>query len=412
MVIMRPGSSSLWAVSVIILGGALAGCGLLPASAPTASQLEATNSDSGLPYTLVNVDKRVVDILRGYRHGSFGSGFTRRGYVPGDVLGVGDFIAITIYESGGSSIFGATPAPAAPATTGVPMPAVPNTPGSASSIPPQVIEADGTVLMPYVGRIKAAGKTPAHLSAEIQKQLQGKAVEPQVIVTLVSNATNTATVGGDVASPRPVALSLRGERLLDVIAAAGGAKYPAYEVYVSVVRGKQMGTVLLQTIVTNPSENIYVRPNDQIFLTRYPRTFAVLGATAKVSQYTFDTPTVTLVEAVARAGGPIDTIGDPAGIYLFRYEPLSVADKILNKDEISAAVSAVKSEGNKADFVPLLYRVDLRGAEGYFLSQNIAMQDKDVVLVTNAEATQIQKLLTGVRGFTGIAYDLSRQAGG
>src|SRR6185312_15506528 len=127
MVIMRPGSSSLWAVSVIILGGALAGCGLLPASAPTASQLEATNSDSGLPYTLVNVDKRVVDILRGYRHGSFGSGFTRRGYVPGDVLGVGDFIAITIYESGGSSMFGATPAPAAPATTGVPMPAVPNT---------------------------------------------------------------------------------------------------------------------------------------------------------------------------------------------------------------------------------------------------------------------------------------------
>ena len=31
------------------------------------------------------------------------------------------------------------------------------------------------------------------------------------------------------------------------------------------------------------------------------------------------------------------------------------------------------------------------------------MRDKDVVLITNAEATQLQKLLQVIRGFTGIA---------
>jgi hypothetical protein len=38
------------------------------------------------------------------------------------------------------------------------------------------------------------------------------------------------------------------------------------------------------------------------------------------------------------------------------------------------------------------------------------MRDKDVVLIANAEAVQLQKLLAVVRGFTGIAYDLKRQA--
>ena len=35
-------------------------------------------------------------------------------------------------------------------------------------------------------------------------------------------------------------------------------------------------------------------------------------------------------------------------------------------------------------------------------------RDKDVLLIANAESVQLQKLLTLVRGFSGIAYDLQR----
>jgi polysaccharide export outer membrane protein len=137
----------------------------------------------------------------------------------------------------------------------------------------------------------------------------------------------------------------------------------------------------------------------------------VLGATSKVSQYTFDTARVSLAEGVARAGGPIDTVGNPSGIYLFRYEPAAIAEKILGKETVlsarGSADSSVKAEG---DFVGVLYRVDLRKARGYFLAQDIEIQDKDVILVANAEGTQLVKLLTIIRGFTGIAYDLTRQS--
>jgi hypothetical protein len=35
------------------------------------------------------------------------------------------------------------------------------------------------------------------------------------------------------------------------------------------------------------------------------------------------------------------------------------------------------------------------------------MQDKDVILIANAEGTRLVKLLTIIRGFTGSAYDLT-----
>jgi len=371
----------------------------LPAAAPTSSELENTTNQTNLPYTLIRVDERVAGILSGYSGPTLTATYKGARYSANNALHAGDAVAVTVYETGGSTLFGSViPAPGSIA----PQPGV--VPAGATTIPPQIIEADGTINVPFVGRLKVIGKTPGRVARDIEEQLKGKAVEPQVIVTLVANSSNVATVGGEVNGPRPVPLSLRGERLLDVIAAAGGAKSPAYETYVRLVRQGRVGIVLLQTLIAKPAENIPIRPDDQIYLTRVPRTFAVLGATQKVSQYTFDTENVSLAEAIARAGGPIDTIGDPAGIYLFRFEPWAIAKDVIEQPDLANA------GGVPPAFVPILYRIGMRDAEGYFLAQAIQMRDKDVVLVTNAEVTQLQKALAVVRSFTGIAYDLSRQA--
>jgi polysaccharide export outer membrane protein len=274
-----------------------------------------------------------------------------------------------------------------------------------STIPPQVVESDGTIFMPFVGRIKVSGETPSEIARMITEKLQGKTVEPQVIVSNVGKVGSMATVGGDVNQPRSIALTLRGERLLDVIAAAGGTKFPAYESYVRIIRGSTIGTVLLQTVLNNPAENVAIKPGDQVFVIHNPRTFAVLGATQKVSQFTFDTEKVTLAEAIARAGGPIDTVGDPTGIFLFRFEPFDVAKQVLGEQAIDAM------GGSHPEFVPILYRVGLTNADGFFVAQAIEMRDKDVVLITNAPATQLQKLMAIVRSFTGVAYDLRRSSG-
>ena len=383
---------------IVVIGSMLVACAL-PASAPTSAKLESTVDQADFPFHLVPVDSRVVSILSGFKGPSFGPSFRNRArYAASNALRAGDVVSLTVYETGGSTLF---PPPMAGPGYSVGAATTASVSAGSSTVPPQVVEADGTLSVPFVGRLKVAGKTPGEVGRMIERELRGKAVEPQVIVSLVNNATNTATVGGEVNAPRPVALSLRGERLLDVIAAAGGAKYPAYETYVEVVSGRTTGMALLQSVVRNDGENIIVRPNDQIFLTRNARTFSVMGATQRVAQYPFDTERVSLAEAIARAGGPIDTIGDPAGIYLFRFEPWPIAKNVL-----AAANVDITKDASPPDFVPILYRVGLQAADGYFYAQSIQMRDKDVVLVTNSEATQLQKLLTLARGFSGIAFDL------
>jgi polysaccharide biosynthesis/export protein len=380
------------------MGSMLAACAL-PAAAPTSVQLESSINQADFPYHLVRVDSRVVSILQGVRTTSFGPSFRGRRYAASNALHAGDVVSITVYETGGSTLF---PPPVSGGGTFGSSLGQPNSINAGNStIPAQVVEADGTIGVPFVGRVKVAGRTPGQVGKQLEQELRGKAVEPQIVVSLVNNATNTATVGGDVNAPKPVPLSLRGEKLLDVIAAAGGSKYPPYETYVEIVRGGLTGKAILQAVVSNASDNVVVRPNDQIFLTRNPRSFAVLGATQKVAQYPFDTERVTLAEAIARAGGPIDTIGDPSGIYLFRYEPLPVAKSLLASQNIDHWPTA-------SEFVPILYQLGLEGANGYFYAQAIQMRDKDVVLITNAEATQLMKSLAIVRGFSGIAADIER----
>jgi polysaccharide export outer membrane protein len=368
---------------------ALTGCSLLPAAGPTQTELLSNQSaGADFDYNFVTVDSRVVAALGHFLPG-FDPAFRTVSYAATNALANGDVIAITVYETGGSSLF---PPPAVVSGARATAAPVGDVATGASNIPPQVIEADGAVYVPFVGRLKVAGLTPSQAGELIQRRLEGKAVSPQVLVSLVNNIGNSASVGGEVNVATSVPLSSRGERLLDVIARAGGAKYPPYETNVQLVRGNQVGKVLLQTILNNPTENIRIRPGDQVYLIRDPRTFAVFGATQKVSVYPFLKEKVSLAEAIATAGGPIDSSGNPSAIFLFRFEPWDVAKAVLEP------TSLAKYERNPPTTVPVLYKIDMRDAHGYFLSQAVQMRDKDIVLITNAEVQQLNKAIVTVLG--------------
>jgi polysaccharide export outer membrane protein len=238
-------------------------------------------------------------------------------------------------------------------------------------------------------------------------------LQPQVIVSLVANGTNAVMVGGEVNRAGPVPLSLRGERLLDVVAGAGGTKWQTSDSDVRIIRGSVSATIPLQQAVNNPADNIMIRPRDQIIVLRNPKTFTVMGAANKVSQYPLDQTKVTLTEALARAGGAIDTVGDISGIYIFREEPAEVVKRILEVDPTALDRTMGRSDDAVvAARVPVMYRIDLSQAEGYLLAQQLPIRDKDVVLVSNSQGTQLLKMMAIVRGVTGVVYDLSRTSNG
>ena len=82
----------------------LAACAL-PAAGPTATQLEGSVGNADFPFHLVRVDARVVSILQGNRGITFGPTFRSGGYAASNRLRPGDVVAITVYETGGSTLF-------------------------------------------------------------------------------------------------------------------------------------------------------------------------------------------------------------------------------------------------------------------------------------------------------------------
>lgn len=373
----------------------LVGCAQVPSGAPTASEFE--RSDESKPTTkhfLVEMDSQIARTLSAERAGGLAASFGAAGYRPSLILRPGDTISIAIFDFGAVPLFGG---PGAAAGGGV------QANGHTATIPSQVVELDGTVVIPFGGNVKVAGSTPEQAGRQIELALKGAATDAHVVVTLLTSTENVATAGGDLGRPGVIPLSIRGERVLDLIAAAGGAKYPAMDCDVQLIRRGRIAKLNLQQVVDNPGENVLLQPGDSVFVSHNPRSFSVLGAALRVSQYDFDKPKVTLAEALARAGGPNGATANVSDVFLLRSETASTLEKVLPSDDANRAELTASPATTS---YPVAYHIDLRHADGYFQSQALQVRDKDLLVVANADSVQLQGVLQVVRNITGIAFDL------
>lgn len=390
-------------ILVGLLAFCLIGCDALPGIAPSSTQLVRTQDTSWDVY-LVKVTSLITRALASAGGPTFPSAFRTQSYTPSVTLKPGDVIGVTVYEQAGSTLFTGSVPPLMTGTPGMPAP-------QATTLPLQIVEPDGAVSVPYVGRIRVVGKTPSQAAASIQQGLEPQTVRPQVVVSLVSNTSNTVSVGGEVNKAGLMPITLRGERLLDAVAWGGGPKVTSVQMDLRLLRGQQVFTLPLQEIMSNPENNIVMQPNDNVVLVQNPKTFLVMGATQKVNQYSFEVEKVTLAEAIARAGGGIDATTNLSAIYLFRYEPGNVARVVLSADKRAVDEKYVAPRANgieNAVSVPVVYRVDLTQADGYFFAQQLRLRDKDVVLMATSETAQFLKVMAIVRSLTGTYYDLTR----
>lgn len=346
-------------ILTVLLTVCLMGCDALPGVAPSSTQLVRTQ-DADWEVYQVKVTSRITKALASSRDPIFPKTFRMQSYTPNVTLRPGDIIGITVYEQPGSTLFGST----VPALiTGTPGQAAPQ----ASTLPLQVIEPDGALTIPYVGRVRVAGSTPSQAAASIQRGLESQTVNPQVVVSLVSNASNTVSVAGEVNKAGLMPLTLRGERLLDVVAWGGGPRFTSVQMDIRLMRGRQVFSVPLQEIMSNPEDNIVVQPNDNIVLVHNPKTFIVMGTALRVNQYPFEVENVSLAEAIAKAGGGVETTTNLASIFLFRYEPGSVARTVLTVDPQAVDARYVTPRVGSLDGdarVPIMYRVDMTQADG------------------------------------------------
>ena len=375
----------------------LGGCGQVPSGAPTAAEFE--RSEPSANYFLVEMDSRIAPSLSNQSYSGLAASFGSADYRPSLILRPGDTISTTIFDFSAVPLFGASPTAAAAAASGVQVS------GHTATIPSQVVELNGAVVIPFGGSVVVGGLTPLQAGQKIESALKGAATDAHAVVTVLSSSQNVATAGGDLGRPGIIPLTARGERVLDVIAAAGGAKFPAMDCDVQLIRRGRIAKLNLQQVVDNPRENVPIQPDDSVFVSHNPRSFSVLGAALKVALYDFDAPQVTLAEALARAGGPNGAAANVSDVYLMRSEKGATLMRIVPSDDPKRAELGSNAS---ARMFPVAYHIDLRHADGYFQSRALQIRDKDLIVVANADSVQLLEMLQILRNITGIAYDLRR----
>lgn len=369
----RPSSrqASVACLSVALATAPLAGCTSLPSSGPQASAVEReAKSPKTLPFRLVKYSAQASSILSAYGEVGMSTDGFFRGGGGGGALGAGDAISVTVIEPTSGGLF-----------TGISSASAGGEGSKIVTLPDIQIDGGGMIVFPFVGRVKAAGKTPTQLGLEIESKLKENAVQPQVLVRLSANLANRVVVGGDVKAPGEFDITPAGETLLQLVTRAGGPAARPSDTVVSLTRGSTTRSVRLHALLQSPSSDIRVQKGDFINVSTVARTYLMLGASGTSAEFPLPAEPLSLAGALGRAGGLNDARADAKGIFVLRYEPRAIADQL-----------APGGPGGGA-FVPVVYQFDMGSAGGFFLTDRFNLRQKDIVYLSNAGSVELSKML-------------------
>ena len=366
----------LLGVPALFVVAALGGCGWMSVSGPAASDILSGQRDPvSLNYAVVKVTAKVIEVQARNLPRLVAFKENQR---PRDItFGIGDILGVTIFEAASGGLF-------IPAEGGV-------RPGNFVTIPNQAVDVHGNISIPYAGSIRANGRTQVEVQDAIVAALKNRAIEPQVVVSLTEQKTSMISILGEGRSAR-IPATATPERMLDVISRAGmvatagtATGAAGAETWVLLERNGRRAIAPFGALVYEPANNVYVHPNDTIYLYREPQTYLAFGAVGTQQQIPFGTWKLSLAEAISKAGGLLDIQADPAALFLYRGEARDVAEAM-----------GIDCRPYEGPVIPVIYTINLRDPAGYFLASSFEMRNKDILYASNSFSVESTKFMTWI----------------
>lgn len=362
----------------MLLITALSGCQAIsnwqPASGPSKRIIEqqVDTADTGL--TIIDIDNQITHWTADVSPNRRFSDYFRTSSGFNNTINAGDVVDVSIWEAPPALLFGSASDIAT--LTG----------SKEVKLPEQMVDNRGQITIPFVGKLVVSGKTPQQVQDMIVKGLHKKANNPSAVVRIAKNNTADITIIGEVNNSTRMPLTGKGERLLDAIAAAGGTKHPSSRVTIQLNRRGQSVEMPFDKVMSDPAQNVLLQKGDVVAVHYQTKSFTVLGAVAKNDEISFETGGISLMQALARAGGLNDSRADARGVFIFRQESINV----LNAEQYQA----LPPEFRRQSIVPVIYRLNLKDPINYIVAQNFAVKDKDLIYVSNAPAVEFRKFVT------------------
>ncbi|KIC47440.1 MAG: polysaccharide biosynthesis/export family protein [Ruegeria sp.] len=353
------------AVSFVAAAGLLAAC-QLPKSGPNKNEILAGSTTNGGNAFVVEVDDRVTRETAAVPQFGFSQSFRNAQSVASDTVRPGDVLGLTIWENVDDGLL----------TTGT---------GAATSLDEVQVDNDGFIFVPYAGRVRAAGNTPEQLRTLISSKLEEQTPDPQVQVRRVAGDGATVSLTGTVGAPGVYPIERPTGTLSGMLAQAGGVSVSSDIALVTVIRGKQKGTVWYDDLFRSPGTDIALRSGDRILVEEDSRSYIALGATGGQSRVPFESQDLSALEAIAQVGGLQSLSSDPTGIFVLRKERQDIARKVMGRADL---------QGDQR----MIYLLNLTAPNGLFVARDFVIRDDDTIYVTEAPYAQWTKSISLIAG--------------
>ncbi|HUH24496.1 MAG TPA: polysaccharide export protein, partial [Brevundimonas sp.] len=190
-------------------------------------------------------------------------------------------------------------------------------------------------------------------------------------------------------------LSANSDRILDVIAAAGGSSRSIHDVTVRIQRGGQTYAAPMSIVTTQFNENVRLQRGDQVNLVYQPRRFSSFGAFNAVARTDLPPGPLTLAEALSGVGGLDSNLADAKSVLIFRFE----------RPEVAQALGIQQPATPRG--VPVVYRLNLNEGSGFFIASNFQIEPDDIIYAPRAGAAEARKFFEFVQSVTRVIYDVS-----
>jgi polysaccharide export outer membrane protein len=201
------------------------------------------------------------------------------------------------------------------------------------------VDTDGTVSLPLLGRVQAAGLTLSQFETDLHSRLQKQVRNPHLVANLIETRSQAVSVMGFVNAPGIQQLQGK-QTLFDVLAAAGGLKPEAGDIII-VTRHAEEGPLDLPDAKTDsssggitaqvqvrdvvdlrdPHANIRVLPHDEISVPR-AQVLYVIGNVRKSGGFAISQGrSVSALEALSLAEGLAPNAAPASARILRRQSP-------------------------------------------------------------------------------------------
>lgn len=233
----------------------------------------------------------------------------------------------------------------------------------------RTVAADGYFYYPYIGKVKAAGRTVGDIRDEMARRLSTYLTEPQVDVSVLKYRGRKAYVVGQVETPGPVPITDEPLFLTTLVTRAGGLRPEADLARVILNRNGVLHSLNLHALYYkgDMSQNPLLQEGDIVNVPqRTQDKVFVLGEVIKPHSTILPWERYSLADALGDAGGLDPVTSKASQVYVIR-----AADEAR----------------------PQIWHLDASSPTALVLADGFELQPRDVVYVDAAGVTRWSRVI-------------------